>query len=209
MLRAMTSIPPRLSDEERARIAARLRAMEPRRLSVDAPRAAVLVPFCRRDGRDAVLFTKRTETVGTHKGQVSFPGGRMDPDDVDETACALRELHEELGIPAQFVDVLGTFHDVMSITNVRVTPVLAWLGDLERLTLLPSPHEIDVVFALTLDEIVHPEKRELRSLGPRKAPFFTAGPHPVWGLTAFILDEILREVLGLQLEWPEPVNREW
>lgn len=199
MLRAMTSIPSRLGDDERARIAARLRALEVRRLSVDGPRASVLVPLCRRDGRDAVLFTKRTETVGTHKGQVSFPGGRMDPDDVDETACALRELHEELGIPPSCVEVLGTFHEVMSITSVRVTPVIGWLGDLEKLTLLPSPREIDAVFALTFDELIHPEKREIRQLGPRKAPFFTAGPHPVWGLTAFVLDEIMRDVLGLNI----------
>lgn len=121
----------------------------------------------------------------------------MDADDVDETACALRELHEELGIPPSSVEVLGTYHDAMSITSVRVTPVIGWLGDIERLTLLPSPSEIDAVFALTIDELVHPEKREVRQLGPRKAPFFTAGPHPVWGLTAFILDEILRDVLEL------------
>lgn len=199
MLRAMASIPPRFTADELPRIATRLRAMSLRRLSVDGPRASVLVPFCRRDGRDAVLFTKRTETVSTHKGQVSFPGGRMDPDDVDETACALRELHEELGIPPSLVEVLGTYHEVMSITSVRVTPVVAWLGDLEKLTLLPSPHEIDAVFALTLDELAHPDKRKLMQLGARKAPSFTAGPHPVWGLTAYILDEILRDVLELDL----------
>lgn len=199
MLPAMTSNLPRLTDEERVRIAAKLRATEVRRLSVDGPRASVLVPLCRRDGRDAVLFTKRTESVGTHKGQVSFPGGRMDKDDVDETACALRELHEELGIPPSSVQVLGEWHQAMSITSVTVTPVIGWLGDLERLTLLPSPREIDAVFALTLDELAHPDKRELRMLGPRKAPFFTAGPFPVWGLTALILDEVLREVLGVEL----------
>jgi nudix motif 8 len=199
MLSAMTSIPHDFDDDERARIAARLRGTAVRRLSVDGPRASVLVPLCRRGGAPAVLFTKRTETVGTHKGQVSFPGGRRDPEDSDDVACALRELEEELGIPAARVDVIGVFHEVMSITSVRVTPVIGWLGDVERLALVPAPAEIDAVFTLTLAELVHPEKREVRQLGTRRAPFFTAGPHPVWGLTAFILDEIMRDVLGIDL----------
>lgn len=197
MLSAMASIPRDFDDDERARIAARMRETAVRRLVVDAPRACVLVPLCRVGGQPAVLFTKRTQTVSTHKGQVSFPGGRMDPEDIDEVTCALRELREELGIvPLQ---VLGTFHEVMSITAVRVTPVVAWLGDVEQLVLVPAPAEIDAVFTLTLAELTHADKREVRALGPRLAPFFTAGPYPVWGLTAFILDEILREVLGIDL----------
>lgn len=197
MLPAMASIPRDFDDDERARIAARLRGTSVRRLTVEGPRASVLVPLCRRDGQPAFLFTKRTETVGTHKGQVSFPGGRQDPEDADEVACAVRELKEELGIEP--LEVIGVFHEVMSITAVRVTPVLAWLGDIEKLALVPSPAEIDAVFTLTLDELVHPEKREVRQLGSRRAPFFTAGPHPVWGLTAFILDEIMRDILGIEL----------
>lgn len=197
MLLAMASIPRDFDDDERARIVARLRGTALRRLAVAGPRASVLVPLCRRQGRPAVLFTKRTETVGTHKGQVSFPGGRMDPEDVDEVACALRELQEELGIAP--LEVLGVFHEVMSITAVRVTPVIAWLGDVERLALVPAPAEIDAVFTLTLEELAHPDTREVRALGARQAPFFTAGPHPVWGLTAFILDEIMREALGIDL----------
>jgi 8-oxo-dGTP pyrophosphatase MutT (NUDIX family) len=148
----------------------------------------------------SVLFTKRTETVGTHKGQVSFPGGRMDPEDVDEVATALRELEEELGIARGSVEVLGRFHDVMSITRMRVTPVVAFVGERGDLaTMTPSPAEIDAVFALTLDELV--DKREVRELrSGRPGPWYTAGPHPVWGLTAFILDEVLREVLGFPIE---------
>jgi nudix motif 8 len=186
--------------EERGRIRSRLRALEVRRLALAAPRACVLVPLCHVEGTPAVLFTKRTETVGTHKGQVSFPGGRMDPEDPDEDACALRELEEEVGLGAQGVEVLGHCHELMSITGVRVTPVVGFIGevgDLSRLVLAPA--EIDVAFALTLDQILDRTKRELRQLGPREAPFFTAGPHPVWGLTAFILEEVLREALGVEL----------
>lgn len=199
MLPAMASILRDFDDDERARIRAQLRRTALRRLAVDGARASVLVPLCRRDGRPAVLFTKRTNTVGTHKGQVSFPGGRMDDDDRDEIACALRELEEELGVPPTAVEVLGAFHEVLSITAMRVTPVIGWLGEVESLTLRPAPAEIDAVFTLTLDELAHPRTRELRQLGLRTVPFFTAGPHPVWGLTALILDEVMRELLGIEL----------
>lgn len=195
----MPSILP-FDDEERARIRARLRALDVRRLTLPRPRACVLVPLCHVRGQPALLFTKRTETVGTHKGQVSFPGGRMDPDDVDEDACALRELEEEVGVGAREVELLGHCHEVMSITGVRVTPVVGFLGevgDLKHLKLEAA--EIDVAFTLTLDEIVDPGKREYRDLGSRRLPFFLAGPAPVWGLTAFILVEVLQEALGLPL----------
>lgn len=178
----------------------RLGALARRRVVQELGRACVLVPLCNHHGQAGVLFTKRTDTVGTHKGQVSFPGGRMDPGDVDEVACALRELEEEVGVPASAVQVLGLFHDVVSITNLRVTPVVAWLGDLDDpRALATSPHEIDEAFVLTLAQLCDPMKREVRDLGPRKAPFFVAGPHPVWGLTAFILDELLRDGLGIDL----------
>ncbi len=180
------------------RIRARLAGLAVRTAGEDdMPRAAVLVPLCIRDGAAAVLFTKRTETVGTHKGQVSFPGGRMDPEDADEIACALRELDEELGVPPASVAVLGRFHEVISITRMRVTPVIGFLGDrADPEKLRPSPAEIDDVFALTLEELL--AARDVRPLrSGRPGPWYTAGPHPVWGLTAFILDEVLRDVLEL------------
>lgn len=208
----MSSIlePPRFFDEgERARIRARLAALEVRRLTQEHPRASVLVPLCHVAGVPSLLFTKRTETVGTHKGQVSFPGGRMDPQDVDENNCALRELHEEVGLRPDRVELLGHSHEVMSITGVRVTPVVGFvgeLGDLSGLTLAPS--EIDVAFTLSLAQLVDPQQRALQQLGSRKAPVFRAGPYPVWGLTAFILDEVLREALGLFLPPVEGLARE-
>lgn len=198
----MTSTAPILgafTDDALEAAERRLRALRRRRIVEELPRAAVLVPFCHVDGKASVLFTKRSERVGTHKGQVSFPGGRMDPTDADEAACALRELHEEVGIPPSTPRVLGLFHDALSITGVRVTPVVAWvgeLGDLSSLTL--SAQEIDFAFTLTLQELVG--AREAMELGARgRYAVFTAGPEKVWGLTAYILDEVLREVLGMDL----------
>jgi nudix motif 8 len=191
----------RFDTDELARVRARLANLERRTLDEDdLPRACVLVPLCTRAGEPGVLFTKRTDTVGSHKGQVSFPGGRMDPEDKDEIDCALRELDEEIGVKRAGVEVLGLFHDVKSINGIHVTPVVGYLGPLDDLRgLTVSEREIDDVFVLSLAQLMDPAKREVRQLGLRKAPFFTAGPHMVWGLTAFILDEVMRQGLGLDV----------
>jgi nudix motif 8 len=194
--------PAHFDAEERARIRGRLQILPRRRLHMPlmTPWASVLVPLCHVDGEASVLFTKRTETVSTHKGQVSFPGGRRDPEDQDDIDTALRELEEEIGVHRDAVDVLGTFHEVMSITQVCVTPVVGFIGEVgDRGGLRLSPHEIDVAFTLPLSALIDVDKRTLQQLGNRHAPLFTAGPHPVWGLTAWILDEVLREALGLAL----------
>jgi nudix motif 8 len=192
-------LPASFDDELLAALQARLAGVVRRRLPGELKRAAVLVPLCVVDGQPAVLFTKRTETVGTHKGQVSFPGGRVDPDDIDVVDTALRELHEEVGIARDRVRVLGQLHEVMAITGVGVTPVVGFVGALRVEELQMSAAEIDVGFTLRLDQLVDPTHRTAQTLGTRTAPLFTAGPHPVWGLTAWILDEVLRVGLALPL----------
>lgn len=193
-------LPGRFDDAVLDDVRRRVSALPRRRLKQGGRRAAVLVPLCHVAGQPAVLFTKRTETVGTHKGQVSFPGGRVDDDDVDDIDTALREVEEEIGLPRTRIRVLGTFHEALAITGVVVTPVIGFIeGDLDIETLQVSPHEIDEAFALTLAQLVDPAHRQRQQLGTRTAPVFSAGPHPVWGLTAWILDEVLREALGLPL----------
>ena len=167
------------------------------RTDPDTREAAVLVSLCDVDNVPSVLFTKRSERVGTHKGQVSFPGGMRDDDDFDFAACALREMEEEIGVPRGQPRVLGAFHEAFSITQVRVVPIVAYLGAIDPAALVLSEAEIDTVFTLSLAELAAPDNRR-RQDGGRYGPmpFFEAGPHPVWGLTAFILDGFLREVLG-------------
>lgn len=191
-------LPARFDDEVLDRLKARLTGLPRRRLrEAGARSAAVLVPFCHVEGAPSVLFTKRSDTVGTHKGQVSFPGGMADEDDEGPEHTALRELEEEIGFPAGQVAVLGPFHEALSITGVRVVPVLGFLGDVDLTTLEPSQAEIDHVFALSLRDLIDPEKRYDQMLGDRGPnPVFDAGPFPVWGLTAWILKEVLQDVLG-------------
>ncbi len=194
------TMPTAFDPETRAQIRARLAALTVRKLKDVERRAAVLIPLCEVDGVPSVLFTKRTETVGTHKGQVAFPGGRVDPGDVDVVDTALRELEEEVGIERGGVDVLGVCHDVTAITGVGVSPVVGYVGALviDRLRLQAA--EAEMAFVLPLSTLIDPQHRTLQSFGGiRSAPQFTGGPHRVWGLTAWILDEFLQEGLGLGL----------
>lgn len=193
--------PPRLDEEAILRLAGRLKGLARRRLKGEARRAAVLVPLCHVQGQASVLFTRRSEKVGTHKGQVSFPGGMADESDRDIEETALRELEEEIGFPGAQVRVLGRHHDARAVTGVHVTPVLGFLGELDTGCLVPNPDEIDRVFTLTFTELVDPSRRYVQDYGPRgRLPVFDAGPFPIWGLTAFILAGVLEEVFGVPLD---------
>jgi nudix motif 8 len=193
--------PVRLDAHVLESLTARLAQLDRRTIEGSTREAAVLIPFCTIDGEASVLFTKRSEKVGTHKGQVSFPGGMCDADDDGPIATALRELDEELGVSAERVRVLGTFHDARAITGVRVVPVVGFIGELADLSSLrPSEAEIDAVFALSVRDIVDPTKRSLQTFGTRGPfPVFDAGPYPVWGLTAFILSEVMHELFGITI----------
>lgn len=203
-MNAPRSFPRRFDEGALDTIAARLRGLARRRLPLEGAQersAAVLASLCDVAGEASVLFTKRSETVGTHKGQVSFPGGMRDPEDNSDEDTALRELQEELGFPRERVRVLGRFHDARAITGVRVTPVVGYLGEVDLGRLSPSAAEIDVVFTVPLAELLDPTKVGEQTFGARQGrpttlPVFNAGPHPVWGLTAYLLDTLLREVIA-------------
>ncbi|MBI5495412.1 MAG: CoA pyrophosphatase [Deltaproteobacteria bacterium] len=180
---------------------AHLLASRPRReLRPSRRTAAVLVPLVSTPAGLEVLFTLRTDTVPTHKGQVAFPGGGTDEGDTDLIMTALRETEEELGIPPGAVDVLGLSDDTFSISGQRVTPVVGYLPALPELR--PSPHEIADVFTVPLATLQHPggfyeEELQDHLSNPRRVPFFEGGRHTIWGLTAWILKELLTVLDGV------------
>jgi 8-oxo-dGTP pyrophosphatase MutT (NUDIX family) len=88
-------------------------------------RAAVLVPFLWLHEQWHLLFTRRTDTVQSHKGQVSFPGGAADAEDSSPEHTAVRETHEEIGLQPQDITILGRLQDLPTVTNYLVTPVVA------------------------------------------------------------------------------------
>jgi 8-oxo-dGTP pyrophosphatase MutT (NUDIX family) len=124
-----------------------------------------------------------------------------DPEDNgDPVVTAQRETMEELGVPTSAIRILGTYHQSLSKTKIPVTAVIGYLGDFDgpdlKQHLSVNEDEIGDVFTLTLDELTDPTKHEYLTYSvPGRYKSFVAGPYPVWGLTAFIMDETLNELI--------------
>jgi len=160
--------------------------------------AAVLVPLFKKGGRWHVLLTRRSENVEHHKGEISFPGGHMDPGDPDLAYTALRETEEEVGIPAGEVRVLGRLDDIATLTGFYVRPFVGVIAYPFKEDV--SNQEIDEVIALPLSSFMLPENFERMTKTwwgkEYQVFFFHVGGHTVWGATARILKQFIEVVLG-------------
>jgi 8-oxo-dGTP pyrophosphatase MutT (NUDIX family) len=182
----------------RARLAAR-----ERRVVVGGPlvKAAVLVPIVDR-GEPFLVFAKRTERVGTHRGQISFPGGRVDPGDAGFLEAALRESEEEIGLPRAAVEPLGALDDTETVaTPFIITP---WVGVVRQpVAWQPDGHEIEKVIEVPLAALRdHANLRvEYRERGgvTHEVLFWDYQGETIWGATARILKQYL-DVLD-EPEW--------
>jgi 8-oxo-dGTP pyrophosphatase MutT (NUDIX family) len=155
--------------------------------------AAVLVPFV-LGLAPGVLLTKRASHLTKHAGQVSFPGGRIDPTDESPEAAALREAEEEIGLDPMRVELAGRLPDYITGTGYQITPILGLLSPgvaLDGLGLTASPHEVEQMFELPLAVLLDPHApiRKTRMWGGRMRSYWE-WPHPehhIWGATAAIL----------------------
>lgn len=116
--------------------------------------AAVLIGLVDRGAGLQVLLTQRTDHLRDHAGQISFPGGRSEPQDADAAATALREAHEEVGLAHDQAEVLGLLAPYVTVTNFSVTPVIALLQPFGRLSL--DPHEVADAFEVPLAFLMDP-----------------------------------------------------
>lgn len=160
--------------------------------------AAVLVGIVNRPAGLAVLLTQRSDTLPDHPGQISFPGGRIEPDDPSVAAAALREAREEIGLEAERVTVLGELATYETVTGYSVTPVVGWVEP--PFALVTDPVEVADVFEVPLAFLLEPgnQQKHFRMLGALRRDYF-AIPYAeryIWGATAamlIILDRTLRE----------------
>ena len=159
--------------------------------------AAVLVPIVDRGDEPTVLFTRRTDHLKSHSGQISFPGGRMEQRDPTPEATALRETREEIGLLEGEIELLGRLNVRETGTGYRVVPVVGMLTP--PLSLVPDENEVAEIFEAPLDFLIDPANRrfETRVRGNVERQFYAIpyGGYFIWGLTARILVN-LGEVLA-------------
>jgi len=158
-------------------------------------RAAVLVPLVRLGEAQewSILYTLRTQTVATHKGQVSLPGGHIELGETAEDA-AVREAREELGSGLGNVSIVSHMQQIPALTGTLVTPVLGMVETpLSLSALSPCTDEVERVFSRSVQELVSTrkvERKEHRGF-VYHMPYFGEGEERIWGLTGWITDGVL------------------
>jgi 8-oxo-dGTP pyrophosphatase MutT (NUDIX family) len=161
--------------------------------------AAVLIALRPGENGLEVLLTRRSEGLRQHPGQISFPGGRMDPEDTDLVTTALRETWEEVGIPPSDVTVFGSLLRMPMVSGYAVT---AYVGEFSEGTpLIMNPGEIDELIVAPLREIadkrIHRVEQKVWNDMIFPIHYFDYGDHLVWGATGFMLHELFK-YLGLR-----------
>lgn len=155
--------------------------------------ASVLIPIVCDPTGPQVLLTQRTAHLRNHGGQISFPGGGAEPEDVDAAQTALRESHEELGLPPDQVEVVGYLDPHITVSGFCVTPVVGFLP--VDLVLQPDPREVSEVFQVPLAFLMDPanHQRRVTHLQGRELVYHAIpyGPWNIWGATASMIINLL------------------
>jgi 8-oxo-dGTP pyrophosphatase MutT (NUDIX family) len=168
----------------------------------DIRRAAVLVPLVQRHSGLNVIFTRRAAHLHDHAGQISFPGGRIEPGDENLIATAMRETYEEIGIEPRFVNPIGTQPSFLTSTRFIMTPVIGEL--LPGFVIRSDDDEVAEVFEVPLDILLDPHLHRLHQASlpdgsPRYYFSITWQSYFIWGATAVLLRNFYHYLAAAQL----------
>ena len=156
-------------------------------------RAAVLVPLFNKEGNCHIVFTKRSDNVRYHKGEISFPGGVFDEKDGELQRTALREAFEEIGLKENDVQIIGTLDDIITVTQFIVTPFVGIFPYpyLFKLSPIEIAELIEVPLGSLLDEDCFGEREIIRGTRKEVVYAYQYENHIIWGATARILKQFL------------------
>lgn len=182
-----------------------VRAYEAETITDELQESAVIVPVIEHPDDPQVLFTERAEHLSNHPGQMSFPGGRREQEDIDLEATAKREAREEVGLRANEISFVGRLDDIRTVTEFSVRPFVATIPDREY---TPGDEEVAEVAPLPVAGLTdlsnyESEQRDHPYYGEIRLHYFRVGGFVVWGATA----RILVQFLDLATDWempPEP-----
>ncbi len=175
---------PTLSDESRFSLEAKK----------DARPGGVMILFYLKNGQWHFPLIQRPDYDGVHSKQMSFPGGKMDTDDVDLINTATRETYEEVGVVADKIDVVGSLSELYIIaSNFNVLPVIGILNEVPSFT--PDEREVDEIIEVKLEELIKEKNQKSKPLTilqgiTIQAPYYDLNNKVVWGATAMILSEL-------------------
>ncbi|AGB36526.1 NUDIX hydrolase [Natronococcus occultus] len=169
--------------------------------------AAVVAPVIERADEDYLLFTRRSDDLGNHPGQMSFPGGGAEPEDESILATALREANEEIGLEPDETEVVGQLDDIRTISEYAVTPFVTRVPDREYER---DGVEVAEIVVLPLSGFLDPEnyeceRREHPYYGDIVIHYFHVDGYTVWGATGRMLVQLLE--LTTEFEAPERIDR--
>jgi len=171
--------------------------------------AGVVIPVVERPDGHYLVFTKRSDDLEEHPGQMSFPGGGREPEDGDIQATALREANEEIGLHPNEATVVGRLDDIRTITEYAVTPIVARVPDREY---RPDEYEVAEVVVLPVAALVDPdnyanERRDHPHYGEIVIHYFHVDGYTVWGATG----RIVVQLLEMTTDWcaPERIDDAW
>ncbi len=162
--------------------------------------SAVVIPIFRRSEGWCAIFTKRSQEVNAHKGEISFPGGVLEPGE-SALGAALRELEEELGIRKESLRLLGELDEILTITGFRIRPFVACVDWPVALSL--SRGEIEEIFILSLNHFLDPARLKIKHWQRKDQDYpvyyFEFPECTVWGATAKIVKNFLERLTGAEI----------